>query len=123
MGGPIALGVDAVALEVEGKKRRSGRVQLVHRGSSGYTGGAERRRQSCQLARMVAARRSEIRAFVLQADNQIISRFDAISMLSVDAVLVLANPSAAGRTASHDQRYLPDAVRGFHRDHLLSVFG
>ena len=72
---------------------------------------------------MVAARRSEIRAFVLQADNQIISRFDAISMLSVDAVLVLANPSAAGGTASHDQRYLPDAVRGFHRDHLLSVFG
>jgi hypothetical protein len=61
--------------------------------------------------------------FRLQADNQIIGRFDAISMLSVDAVLVLANPSAAGRTASHDQRYLPDAVRGFHRDHLLSVFG
>jgi hypothetical protein len=40
---------------------------------------------------MVAARRSEIRAFVLQADNQIISRFDAISMLSVNAVSVLAN--------------------------------
>lgn len=38
-------------------------------------------------------RRSEIRAFVLQADNQIISRLGAISMLSVDAVLVLANPS------------------------------
>jgi hypothetical protein len=77
---------------------------------------------------MVAARQdgrhrsSEIRAFVLQADNQIMSRCNAISMQSVNAVLVLANPIAAGGTASHDQRYLPDAVR-VTVDHLHSVFG
>jgi hypothetical protein len=36
---------------------------------------------------------------------------DPGSVPRVNAVLVLANPIAAGGTASHDQRYLPDAVR------------
>jgi hypothetical protein len=72
---------------------------------------------------MVAAEEVRSALSYCKPTTKSLSRFDAISMLSVNAVVVLANPSAAGRTASHDQRHLPDAVRGITVDHLHSTFG